>query len=57
MNGVDFYGIGPMEPDVHFVPATTKLSPTIGERLATIPLLIFSGITQRGARPRSPGSS
>jgi hypothetical protein len=38
INGVDPYGVGIMEPDVHFVPNTTKLVPSATEYLATIPL-------------------
>lgn len=38
VNGVDFYGIGLLEPDVHFVPNTTTLTPLPGENVATIPL-------------------
>jgi hypothetical protein len=38
INGVDLYGIGLLEPDVHFVPATTRLVPGAGELLATIPM-------------------
>lgn len=38
INGVDFYGIGYLEPDIHFVPASSKLTPQSGEQLATIPL-------------------
>jgi predicted aspartyl protease len=38
INGVDVYGFGILEPDVHFVPATTKLVPGTNELQATIPL-------------------
>jgi len=38
INGVDVYGFGFLEPDVHFVPATTKLVPATNELQATIPL-------------------
>jgi hypothetical protein len=38
INGVDLYGVGLLEPDVHFVPATTRLVPGTGELMATIPL-------------------
>jgi hypothetical protein len=38
INGVDTYGVGLLEPDLHFVPATTRLVPGANEFLATIPL-------------------
>lgn len=39
INGVDFYGLGLLEPDVHFVSATSHLTPGVGEQLATLPLV------------------
>src|SRR5947199_193294 len=43
INGVDFYGFGFTEPDIHFVPAATTLTPQSGEFRATIPLAFFGG--------------
>src|SRR5262249_48067364 len=37
INGVDFYGLGFTEPDIHFVPSSSQLKPAPGEELATIP--------------------
>ena len=38
-HGVDTTGFGILDPDVHFVPSTTRLTPPAGEELATIPLV------------------
>jgi hypothetical protein len=39
INGVDFYGLGLLEPDVHFLPADSAApTPAPGELQATIPL-------------------
>jgi hypothetical protein len=38
INGVDFYGIGLLEPDVNFVSSTSNLTPALGEQLATLAL-------------------
>jgi hypothetical protein len=41
INGVDFYGIGYLEPDINFVPSTTKLKPGTTEQMATLALKPF----------------
>jgi hypothetical protein len=51
INGVDFYGLGLLEPDIHFVAANSKLTPGPTEQLATIPLTTI-GTSNLG----SPGS-
>jgi predicted aspartyl protease len=38
INGVDLYGLGLLEPDVHFVAATSTLTPGPKEQRVTIPL-------------------
>jgi hypothetical protein len=38
INGVDFYGIGVLEPDIHFVASTSTLKPTSTEHIATLAL-------------------
>ncbi len=38
-HGVDTTGFGILDPDVHFVPSTTRLTPPAGEELASIPLV------------------
>jgi hypothetical protein len=38
INGVDFYGLGLLEPDVNFVPATSTLTPGPTEESATLAL-------------------